>query len=67
VVVLDLIVDAEGAPRNITVVEGLPHGLTDAAVRALAGCRFTPGRRNGLAVAVQVHHFKIRFLIQDAQ
>jgi TonB family protein len=67
VIVLDLIVDADGAPRDIAVVEGLSHGLTEAAVRALAACRFTPGRRHGLAVAVQVHHFKIRFLIQDAQ
>lgn len=64
-VVLDLIVDATGRARQITVVQPLSHGLTEAAVRALTGCRFTPGERSGAAVAVRVRGFKIRFLLQD--
>jgi periplasmic protein TonB len=65
VVVLDLVVDAGGRARDIRVVEGLGHGLSDAAVRALADCRFTPGERDGAPVAVRVRGFKIRFVLQE--
>ena len=67
VVVLDLVVDAEGRARDIVVVEALSHGLTDAALRALAACRFTPGERSGVAVAVRVRSFKVSFRLQDAR
>ena len=66
VVVLDLVVDASGRARDVVVIDGLSHGLTEAALRALAACRFTPGERGGVAVAVRVRGFKIRFLLQDA-
>jgi TonB family protein len=65
VVVLDLVVDAEGRAQNITVVERLPHGLTEAAIAALQACRFDPGERAGTAVAVRVRGFKIRFLLDS--
>jgi protein TonB len=67
VVVLDLIVDETGHAREIKVVEGLGGGLTNAAVAALAGCRFTPGEKDGKPVPVRVRGFKIRFLLQDGQ
>jgi TonB family protein len=67
VVVLDLIVDERGRARDITVVAGLSHGLTEAAVAALQACTFTPGERDGQAVPVRVRGFKIRFLMQDGQ
>lgn len=63
VVVLDLVVDETGRAREITVVERLPHGLTEAAVAALQACRFEPGERAGTRVAVRVRGFKIRFLL----
>jgi periplasmic protein TonB len=66
-VVLDLIVDERGRARDIRVVEGLGHGLTEAAVAALKDCRFTPGERAGQPVPVRVRSFKIRFVMQDAQ
>jgi len=66
VVVMDLVVDAEGRARDITVVESQSHGLTEAALRALAACRFTPGERSGVAVAVRVRGFKVSFRLQDA-
>ena len=66
-VVLDLIVDEQGNARDIQVVEGLGHGLTEAAKTALASCHFTPGEKDGRAVAVRVRGFKIRFVLQDAQ
>jgi protein TonB len=67
VVVLDLIVDERGGAREIRVVERLDHGLTEAAVKALEDCRFTPGERDGKPVPVRVRSFKIRFLLQDGE
>jgi TonB family protein len=67
VVVLDLIVDEHGRARDIIIVEGLPHGLTEAAITALKACTFTPGEKDGAPVPVRVRGFKIRFLMQDAQ
>lgn len=65
-VVLDLVVDEQGRARDIVVVEGLGHGLTEAAVTALKECRFTPGEKDGKRVPVKVRSFKIRFVLQDA-
>jgi protein TonB len=64
VVVLDLIVGEDGKAREIKVVEGLGHGLTEAAVAALRECRFSPGEKDGIAVPVRVRGFKIRFVLQ---
>jgi len=64
-VVLDLIVDANGRARDVRVVTGLPHGLTEAAVAALKECRFSPGEKDGAAVPVRIRGFKIRFLLQN--
>ncbi|MDX2091445.1 MAG: TonB family protein [Kofleriaceae bacterium] len=63
VVVLDLVVDEKGRARDITVVDGLSHGLTEAAITALKGCTFSPGERGGVAVPVRVRGFKIRFVL----
>jgi protein TonB len=65
VVVLDVIVDENGKTRDITVVDGLEHGLTEAAIAALRACRFTPGERAGQRVPVRVRGFKIRFLLGE--
>lgn len=67
VVVLDLIVDEHGRGRDITVVEGLPHGLTEAAIAALRACTFTPGERNGQPVPVRIRGFKVRFFMTEGQ
>ena len=67
VVVLDLIVDEHGRARDITVVSGLAHGLTEAAIAALRACTFTPGERNGTPVPVRVRGFKIRFVLAEGQ
>ena len=66
-VVLDLIVDETGHTREIQVVSGLEHGLTEAAIAALRACRFTPGEKDGHPVPVRVRGFKIRFVMADAQ
>jgi len=67
VVVLDLIVDERGRARDITVVEGLPHGLTQAAIAALAACTFSPGEKDGQPVPVRLRGFKIRFVLPESQ
>ena len=67
VVVLDVVVDEHGRASDITVVSGLPHGLTDAAIAALRACKFTPGERNGTPVAVRVRGYKIRFMLPDGR
>ena len=64
-VILDLIVSETGRVRDVQVVSGLGHGLTEAAVAAAKACRFSPGEKNGTAVPVRVRGFKIRFLLQD--
>jgi len=64
-VVLDLVVGEDGSARDIHVVSGLSHGLTEAAIAALRACRFDPGERNGTRVPVRVRGFKIRFVMQD--
>ncbi len=64
-VTLDLVVGADGKARDIKVVKGLGHGLDEAAIAALARCRFKPGLRNGDAVAVQLRAFKVRFFMND--
>jgi len=64
-VVLDLVVDETGRAREIVVVQGLGGGLTQAAIAALEGCRFTPGEKEGKSVPVRVRGFKIRFLLEE--
>ena len=58
-VVLDLIVDEKGHARDIHVVSGLAHGLTEAAIAAIKGCHFDPGEKDGKAVPVRVGASKI--------
>jgi protein TonB len=64
-VLLSLIVGVDGRTREIKVVKGLGHGLDEAAIQALAACRFKPGKRNGKAVAVRLRSFKIRFFLDE--
>ncbi|HUJ60660.1 MAG TPA: TonB family protein [Kofleriaceae bacterium] len=67
VVVLDLTVGEDGRTRDIQVVQGLPHGLTEAAVAALRDCHFSPGEKDGRPVPVRVRGFKIRFVLDEPQ
>ena len=51
--------------RDIKVVQGMPHGLTEAAVAALTACHFSPGERDGKVVPVKIRGFKITFVPPD--
>ena len=62
-VILDLVVDETGAVRDVVVVQGLPQGLTEAAIAAAKSCRFTPGERGGKPVPVRVRGFKVSFYL----
>ena len=64
-VVLDLVVGADGRARDVHVVSGLAHGLTQAAIDALKACHFTPGEKSGVPVPVRLRGFKIHFVMQD--
>jgi protein TonB len=63
-VILDLVVGEDGRVRQVKVVKGLGGGLTEAAMAAVKGCRFSPGERDGRPVAVKLRGFKIRFFLQ---
>lgn len=65
VAIFDLVVDEKGRARDIKVMQGLGSGLTEAAKRALQGCRFSPGERAGKPVPVRVRSFKIRFTLRE--
>jgi protein TonB len=62
-VILDVIVGETGRVRSVRVVSGLGQGLTEAAVAAVKGCRFSPGEKDGRAVPVRIPGYKIRFLL----
>ncbi len=63
-VVLDIVVGEDGWVRDVMILKGLGHGLSEAAVRALKACRFTPGERDGEPVAVRVPRFKVVFALR---
>ena len=54
-VVLWLVVGADGRTRNIRVQRSLGMGLDEKAIEAIRLWRFEPGRKDGVAVAVQVN------------
>jgi periplasmic protein TonB len=52
-VVLSIIVDSTGKPRDIKVIRSLGLGLDEKAIEAVTKWKFRPGYRNGQPVAVQ--------------
>jgi TonB family protein len=52
-VLLTIVVDESGGPRDIRVVRALGLGLDEKAIEAVRGWRFRPGMKGGRAVAVQ--------------
>lgn len=50
-VVLSAIFAADGAVKHILVISSLPHGLTEAAMRAARGIRFAPATKDGRPVS----------------
>lgn len=59
-VVLELVIDAEGAVTDATVIEPAGHGFDEAAREAALQFRFEPARRDGEPVAARIR-FRYRF------
>jgi len=53
-VVLRVVFSADGIIRHILVIRGLPFGLTERAIEAARGIRFTPATINGVPVSMFV-------------
>ena len=51
-VMLELVVDENGAPTQIRVSQSLGLGLDEEAIKAVSKWRFKPGTRNGKPVKV---------------
>jgi len=51
-VVLKVVFSARGTVENIRVVSGLPYGLTERAIEAARSIRFTPAKKDGVAVSM---------------
>jgi periplasmic protein TonB len=54
-VLLSIVVDEHGLPRDIRVIRPVGLGLDEKAVEAVARWRFRPGLKGGRAVAVQAN------------
>ncbi|MEM9554001.1 MAG: TonB family protein [Acidobacteriota bacterium] len=59
-VVLELVVGIDGRVQGVDVLQGLPNGVTEAAVAAVRTWTFRPASRKGLRVAVR-HRVTLRF------
>ena len=59
-VVLRLIVDQRGRVRDVSVLQGLPHGISEAAVEAVQRWTFQPAHKDDQPVAVE-HRLRLRF------
>lgn len=60
IVVLNIVVGADGRPRDIRVARSLGLGLDEKAIEAVRQWKFEPARKSGQAVAVQVN-VEVRF------
>jgi TonB family protein len=63
-VVLNLVFTAEGKITNIRVVRGLPHGLTENAIRAAEKILFNPALKNGAPVSVR-GNLEFKFMLES--
>ncbi len=62
---LELVVDAKGMPRNITVKKSLGMGLDEKSIETVRRWRFKPAMKDGVPVAVQIN-VELTFHIFDS-
>lgn len=63
VVILQAIIDARGLVQAVTVLKGLPFGLSESAIDTIKTWTFRPAVKNGLPVAVY-YNLTVRFSLQ---
>ncbi|HVT04565.1 MAG TPA: energy transducer TonB [Thermoanaerobaculia bacterium] len=52
IVIVEAIIDRNGNVNKVSVIKGLPMGLTESAINAVKGWKFRPGTLNGRPVDV---------------
>ena len=62
-VAVSLVIDAQGQPSEMKVVESAGQILDDAVVKAVGGWRFQPAMKDGVKVSV---HWLVRQRFQKA-
>jgi protein TonB len=62
-VILEAIIDEAGDVDEVTVLKGLPLGLTETAVVAARDWKFKPATRDGAPVPV-FYNLTVRFSLQ---
>jgi TonB family protein len=55
IVLVNMIVDTKGLPRNVHVLRGVGMGLDESAVEAVKQYRFRPAREDGMPVPVELN------------
>lgn len=63
-VVMDVLVDAKGDVRKVTLVSGLGFGLNEAAIESMKKFKFAPAKIGERAVAVVIR-YGINFILED--
>jgi len=63
-VLLSMVVDESGVPRNIKVARSLDPGLDQKAIEAVREWKFKPGQKDGNSVAVQAQ-IQVTFKLLD--
>jgi periplasmic protein TonB len=63
VVIVQAIIDKQGAVTNVKVLKGLPMGLSEEAVKAIKSWRFKPATLNGKPVDVY-YNLTVNFRLQ---
>jgi protein TonB len=63
VVILEAVIDAEGAVRRVRVLKGLPAGLSESAVETVKQWKFKPATLEGQPVAV-IFNLTVSFSLQ---
>lgn len=63
-VVMDLIIDAEGRVRSVTLIRGPGSGLNEAALEAAKSFEFRPAKVGDQTVAVKIR-YTYRFVLEN--
>lgn len=66
IVLLSVVVLANGATDHITVISPLGYGLDEEAIKAVSAWRFQPGMKNGKPVDVRVY-VEVTFRLKDGR